>query len=245
MNGPMRSSDEQDCLTRTMESSRLKNCSHMRTQLRWPIMACVVLLSGCELPAIGQRPAETATATPVVTNETLAAYLDTMNGLASPDPARQADVFYEVEREYTRAPTTASTLRYAAALITPGHPAAKPAEGKKLLETLMATPERMTPAERSLTSVLIHETNARLKLEAENRRLLATLDDRGRSQANSDRRVQAQLEENARLRRALAETQQKLDAIKEIEKDLSERSSTPPGNRDTANSETQSSSTSR
>ena len=74
---------------------------------------------------------------------------------------------------------------------------------------------------------------------------LATLDDRGRSQANSDRRVQAQLEENARLRRALAETQQKLDAIKEIEKDLSERSSTPPGNRDTANSETQSSSTSR
>lgn len=243
----MQSRDDQDCQTRTMESSRLKNCSRTRIEHAspWLVVACVALLSGCELPTIGQRPAETATAAPVITNETLTAYLDTMNGLASPDPARQADVFYEVEREYTRAPTTASTLRYAAALVTPGHPASKPAEGKKLLETLMATPERMTPAERSLTSVLIHETNARLQLEAENRRLLATLDDRGRSQANSDRRVQAQLEENARLRRALAETQQKLDAIKEIEKDLSERSSTPPGNRDTANSETQSSSTSR
>jgi hypothetical protein len=94
-------------------------------------------------------------------------------------------------------------------------------------------------------SVLLHETNARLKLEAENRRLLATLDDRGRSQANSDKRVQAQLEENARLRRQLAEAQQKLDAIKEIERSIIERSPTPPGSRDANPSETQSSSTSR
>ena len=174
-----------------------------------------------------------------------ARYLDTMDGLASPDPARQADVFYEVEREYTRAPTTASTLRYAVALVTPGHPASSPQEGKRLLETLLATPERMTQEERTFAAVLLHETNARLKLEAENRRLLATLDDRGRSQANSDKRVQAQIEENARLRRALAEAQQKLDAIKEIERSIIERSPTPPGSRDANPSETQSSSTSR
>ncbi|HKU15994.1 MAG TPA: hypothetical protein VJQ52_16485 [Steroidobacteraceae bacterium] len=175
----------------------------------------------------------------------LRAYLDTMDGLASPDPARQADVFYEVEREYTRAPTTASTLRYAVALVTPGHPASKPQEGKRHLESLLATPERMTQEERTFAAVLLHETNARLKLEAENRRLLATLDDRSRSQANSDKRVQAQLEENARLRRALAEAQQKLDAIKEIERSIIERSPTPPGNRDANSSEAQSSSTSR
>jgi hypothetical protein len=175
----------------------------------------------------------------------LRAYLETMDGLASPDPARQADVFYEVEREFTRAPTTANTLRYAVARVTPGHPASSPQEGKRLLETLLATPERMTLEERSFAAVLLHETNARLKLEAENRRLLATLDDRSRSQANSDKRVQAQLEENARLRRALAEAQQKLDAIKEIERSIIERSPTPPGSRDANSSETQSSSTSR
>jgi hypothetical protein len=175
----------------------------------------------------------------------LRAYLETMDGLASSDPARQADVFYEVEREFTRAPTTASTLRYAVARVTPGHPASSPQEGKRLLETLLATPERMTQEERTFAAVLLHETNARLKLEAENRRLLATLDDRGRSQANSDKRVQAQLEENARLRRALAEAQQKLDAIKEIERSIIERSPTPPGSRDANSSETQSSSTSR
>jgi hypothetical protein len=175
----------------------------------------------------------------------LRAYLDTMEGLSSADPARQADVFYEVEREFTRAPTTASTLRYAVALVTPGHPATKPQEGKRQLETLLATPERMTQEERTFAAVLLHETNARLKLEAENRRLLATLDDRGRTQANSDKRVQAQLEENARLRRALAEAEQKLNAIKEIERSIIERSPTPPGSRDANSSETQSSSTSR
>lgn len=172
-------------------------------------------------------------------------YLDTMNELGSGDPARQADLFYEVEREFTRAPTTMSTLRYAVALVAPGHPASKPAEGKRLLETLLATPERMTQEERTLAAVVLREAETRLKLEAENRRLLATLDDRSRSQANSDKRVQAQVDENARLRRALAEAQQKLDAIKEIERSLIERSPTPPGTRDANPSETQSPPTSR
>jgi YfhG lipoprotein len=195
-------------------------------------------LSNAPLPAPIMAPAQ-------ISASGLRGYLETMEGLASPDPARQADVFYEVEREYTRAPTTASTLRYSIARVTPGHPATSPQEGKRLLEALLATPERMTQEERAFATVLLNETNARLKLEAENRRLLATLDDRSRSQANSDKRVQAQVEENARLRRLLAEAQQKLDAIKEIERTIIERSPTPPGSRDANPSETQSSSTSR
>ncbi len=209
-----------------------------------------LVLGGCALTEqFRQEPAaapaaQTATTSP---SSSVRLYLDTMNGLGMPDPARQADVFYEVEREYTRAPTTASTLHYAVALVTPGHPASSPSEGKRLLETLLATPERMTQEERTLCAVLLQETNARLKLEAENRRLLATLDDRSRSQANSDKRVLAQIEENARLRRALADAQQKLDAIKEIERSIIERSSTPPGSRDSAvnSNEAQSSSIGR
>lgn len=224
-----------------MESRRLTTqlfASARRSGAGWIVIALACLFSGgCELSAMRgetQKPAAVATAG----EDALKVYLDTMSGLSSADPAHQADVFYEVEHEYTRAPTTASTLRYAIALVTPDHPASKPADGKKLLESLLATPERMTPAERTLVTVMLHETNARLKLEAENRRLLATLDDRSRSQANSDKRAQAQLEDNARLRRALAEAQQKLDAIKEIERSIIERSPTPPGNRDTPNSET-------
>jgi hypothetical protein len=199
--------------------------------------AALVVLSGCGLTErlrTTSTPAPSPAAAPSSASSSVKPYLDTMNGLGAADAARQADVFYEVEREYTRAPTTASTLNYAVALVTPGHPAASPSEGKRLLETLLAMPERMTHEERMLAAALLLETNTRLKLEAENRRLLATLDDRSRSQANSDRRVQAQIEENARLRRALAEAQQKLDAIKEIERSIIERSSSPPGGRDSA-----------
>lgn len=195
---------------------------------------------GCELlPPLMEPPQTDSAAQPP--SEGLQLYLETMEGLGSNDPARQADVFYAAEQEYTRAPTTTNTLRYAAALVTPGHPSESPTEGKRLLESLLATPERMVPAERTLVAVLLIETNARLKLEAENRRLLETLDENSKAQANSDKRVQAQVEENARLRRALAEAQQKLEAIKEIERSIIERSSSPPGNRETSASETQSS----
>jgi hypothetical protein len=210
----------------------------MRRSVAACLCACL-LLAGCEVTDLHRRP-ESPPVVATVSEDSLKAYLDTMTGLARTNPAKQADIFYEVEREYTRAPTTASTLRYAMALVTPGHPAANPAEGKRLLENLLATPERMANAERALAEVLLHDVNARLKVEAENRRLLATLDDRSRSQANSDKRVQAQVEENLKLRRALAEAQQKLDAIKEIERSIIERSPTPPGNRDTPPSETQS-----
>lgn len=224
-----------------------------RSKTSWVLVASLVAslgalsLPGCALTAKLHKQAAANQANlpaPPAPSGIAPAYLDIMQNLSTADPARQADVFYEVEREYTRAPTTASTLRYAVALVTPGHPASSPNEGKRLLETLLATPERMTQDERTLAAVLLHETNVRLKLEAENRRLLATIDDRSRTQANSDKRIQAQIEENARLRRALAEAQQKLDAIKEIERSIIERSPTPPGNRDVApgssNSETQS-----
>jgi len=231
----------------------MKRSPRSSFELPWVLVACVAALSlqGCGLTEHLRKEAQAAanpenTPAPAIPSGGIApAYLDIMQNLSKPDAARQADLFYEVEREYTRAPTTASTLRYAVALVTPGHPASSPNEGKRLLETLLATPERMTQDERTLAVVLLHETNVRLKLEAENRRLLATIDDRSRTQANSDKRIQAQIEENARLRRALAEAQQKLDAIKEIERSIIERSPTPPGNRDSTPSETQSSSTNR
>src|SRR5690606_41818162 len=95
------------------------------------------------------------------TDSTIRSYLTTTNGLASAHPERQADGIYEVEQDFTRAPTTSSTLRYAAALVTPAHPASSPSEGKRLLETLLATPERMTQEERTLAAVLLHETDVR------------------------------------------------------------------------------------
>ncbi len=165
----------------------------------------------------------------LVSNDGVISYLDLMSKLASGDPAQQADIFFAVERDYTSAPTTANSLRYAVALLTPGHPSADLQKGKLALQTLLASPERMSPSERTLAAVLTNEAETRLRLEADNSRLVATLDGRARAQANSDRRVQAMAEENARLRKALEEAQQKLDKIRDIERSIIERTPTPPG----------------
>ena len=196
-----------------------------------PVCACG-LLSACSALET-KRPQEKSIIVAAAIEDAPRTYLETMNGLAISDPARQADIFYEVERDYARASTTTNTLRYAAALVTPGHPAANLAEGKRLLETLLATPERMSAPERTLASVLLAATNEYLHLLVENSRLLGTLDSRTRAQAGVDKRSQAQAEENARLRRALADAQQKLDAVKEIERTIIERSPARPGVRET------------
>jgi hypothetical protein len=188
----------------------------------------IVALGGC----ISTTPIADKSMVATSGESGISAYLDTIQRLANSERAQQADVFYQVEREYTGAPTTAATLRYASALVTPGHPASNLAEGKKLLEQLLATPERLTPAERNLAAFLVKDADTRLQSQAEIRRLGATVDDRTRALANSERRALSQLEEILKLRRALEESQRKLDAIKSIERSIIERSATPSSSRE-------------
>src|SRR5262249_34172731 len=136
-------------LLRTNLSQRLFSIATFVTAL--------VLFSCNVLPA-SKKPAEQ----PVERQsnpsaENLDVYLDALNGLSSDDPAHQADVFYSIEREFTRAPTTSNTLRYGLALIMPGHPSTNVTEGKKVIETLLATPERMTPTERALAAIFLRD----------------------------------------------------------------------------------------
>jgi len=194
-------------------------------------------------------PATSAQATSSAPAGTADSHLTLMAELSGTDPAHQSDVFYEVEKSFTQAPTTVNTLRYAIALAVPGHPASNPQQAKKLLDQLLATPERMTSAERSVAQTMLNMSDQWLKLQADNRRLAATVDDKARAQANSDRRLQSQAEEIARLRKAFDAAQQKLDAIKDIERSISERSPSSSGTRDPSNrdsaSQTQAPSTGR
>jgi hypothetical protein len=111
------------------------------------------------------------------------------------------------------------------------------------LEALLNDPDRLSPVERTFADILYSQVNARLKSETEDRRVIATLEERLRIQALSDKQTVArQTEEIARLKKVLSEVEQKLEALKEIEKRSPferERSTTPPGNRDVP-SETQS-----
>jgi len=203
--------------------------------LRQFVIALIAI--GCSSPICHAKSASSAAPQAAVSNPagTADAHLNMMSELSGTDPAHQADVMYEAEKAFTQAPTTVNTLRYAIALAVPGHPASNPLQAKKLLEQLLATPERMTAAERSVAQTMLNVADQWLRMQADNRRLAATVDDKARAQANSDRRLQAQAEEIARLHRALDAAQQKLDAIKDIERSISERSPTSSGTRDPSN----------
>ncbi|MGE0113701.1 MAG: hypothetical protein AB7T07_02275 [Steroidobacteraceae bacterium] len=195
------------------------------------ICAC---MSGCEplLPTTKPAPATSVLIQP---NSTVDDYIDMLAALSGTDRARQSDVFYEAEKNQALAPTTLNVLRYAMALALPGHPNSDPVKGKKLLEQSLATPERISASERALVTTMLNIADQWLKVQAEMRRLAATVDDRTRAQSNSERRFQAQTDELNRLRKALDEAQQKLDAIRDIEKSISERSTSPTGTRDSGN----------
>lgn len=195
------------------------------------LLACACL-AACE--SMSWQPIKPA---PVVTaqqpiSSVLDSYIEMLATLSGGDRARQSDLFYEVEMNQTQAPTTLNVLRYAMALAVPGHPNSDPVKGKRLLEQAMANPERMSPGEQAIATTMLHIADQWLKMQAEMRRLAATVDDRTRTQSNSERRLQTQAEELIKLRKALDAAQQKLDAIRDIEKSISERSITPTGPRD-------------
>lgn len=199
------------------------------------LLALCACLSACEalVPRTDPTPIVSAPSSSV-----LDGYVEMLAALSSADRMRQSDVFYAAEKTHTQAPTTLNTLRFAMALAMPGHPNSDPVKGKRLLEQLMANPERISSGEQAIANTMLNIANEWLKMQAEVRRLNATVDDRTRAQSNSERRLQAQAEEMLKLRKALDTAQQKLDAIKDIEKSISERSTTPTGTRDSGNRDT-------
>jgi hypothetical protein len=199
-------------------------------------IACV-FISGCESLLPSNKPAPpVAAATPV--NSILNDYVELLAALSSTDKVQQSDVFYAVEKAQIQAPTTLNVLRYAIALACPGHPNSDPVKGKRLLEQTLASPERINSNEQAIAITMLNIADQWLKTQAEMRRLAATVDDRTRTQSNSDRRYQAQTEEILKLRKALDAAQQKLDAIRDIEKSISERSTSPTGTRESGSRDT-------
>jgi hypothetical protein len=196
----------------------------------WCLICCCLV--GCE--SLTPRPAPVTVVAPT-TNSPVDPYLALSATLSDGDPAHQSDVFYEIEKSYTQAPTTMNALRYAIAFAVPGHPHSDPVQAKKLLEQLLANPERVSNAEHSIAVTMLNVADEWLKLQADNRRLVATVDDKSHNQANLERRAQSQVDEISKLRKALDAAQQKLDAIRDIERSISERSTPPSGTRDSTN----------
>src|SRR5688572_23424640 len=117
------------------------------------LLCAVALVAGCKAPPFGG--AGDGDITPVVDRSAasaaaVAAYLEILQRLVQSGPAEQVEIVVATQREYELAPTPSHQLRYALALAAPGHAGSDAATAQELLRELVAAPETLTPAERSL-----------------------------------------------------------------------------------------------
>jgi hypothetical protein len=161
----------------------------------------------------------------------LADTIQTLQRLAAGSPAEQAEIVTAARQAYERSPGGGAQLRYALSLATLGHASRDAGRARQLLRELAARPETLAPVERAVTLLELAQLDRELGLVGDNERLqaLALSDADQEHLAAANRRLQSTLDENARLRRQVEELQAKLDAVVNIERNLTERKSNTEG----------------
>jgi hypothetical protein len=202
------------------------------------LAAIVALCASCSTVDALRSSREVKGPAPVIDRDTqvavmLADTIQTLQRLGSGNPAEQAEIVTSARQAYERARGGGAQLRYALTLATPGHAGRDAARARQLLRELAAQPELLAPAERALTLFELAQLDRELGLLGDNERLTAgasrSVDQERLAAAN--RRLQAELDDNARLRHQLEEAQAKLDAIANIERNLTDRKSKPEGHK--------------
>jgi len=199
---------------------------------------CALVLGGCGGFAATHAPA------PVSRNETVSEDRDaaaavlvgstfqSMQRLSQASPAEQAEILAGARSAFERTPQGSVQLRYALLLAAPGHPGRDPALAQTLLRQLAAQPETLVPIERAVALIELAQISSELSLKAENERLQidSQRSDRERTAA-VQRRLQTEIDENAKLRKQVEDAQAKLDAIANIERNLTDRKTPSEGRR--------------
>ena len=196
------------------------------------IACCALLAAGC-----GTLPIKRDTQAPpsIDRNSTeaslVAGYLEICMKAARGTPAEQAEVLATTHNDYAAAPTPSRVLRYAMVLSTPGHAGSDPVVAQRLLREVLASPETLLPAERSLASLQLQQVERQQSLQADVRRLQQAAERNANEKiAQLTRNLKAEGDEVTRLKKALAEAQAKLDAIANIEgSSNNRRTPTPEG----------------
>jgi hypothetical protein len=149
----------------------------------------------------------------------------TMQLLSQAPAAEQAELLAAARSGFERSPQGSAQLRYALLLATPGHPGRDPPKAQTLLRQLAAQPETLIPLERAVVLVELAQLDRELGLKADNERMQseAQRGDHERVAAAAQHRLQAEIDENAKLRKQIEEAQAKLDAIANIERNLTDR----------------------
>lgn len=153
-------------------------------------------------------------------------YLEEMYQLTSGDPAAQAEIFADSQAAATLTPHPSTRLRLALVLAAPGHAESDPEKAQDMLRELLAETELLTAAEVSLATIHLNELEERLKLRKRTEELQG---ESSRAASSEQRAIEQRITlveaQNRQLRQALEEAEQKLEAITNIERSISEQSS--------------------
>ena len=193
-------------------------------------LAAAALVGGCRTPEHAPDPASESPPAPSF-GLPAASYLEALDGMAAGDATRQQATLLASRTAWQHAPTPGNTLRYALVLGTPGHDDSNPLEASRLLNTLLATHERLSPDEMRLARAFQREFTARVSQYADLARARLETEARLRAAgAETQSQINAIAADLARVRRERDTIQQKLDAITDIERTLMERDddATPP-----------------
>jgi hypothetical protein len=166
---------------------------------------------------------------PSVDRDTTAAVLvgntfQNMLRLSQAPPAEQAEILAAARASFERTPQGSAQLRYALLLSAPGHPGQNLTLAQTLLRQLAAQPETLMPIERAVTVIELSQLDRELGLQNEADRLQADSQRSDREHnVSAQKRMQSEIDENTRLRKQLDDAQAKLDAIANIERNLTSR----------------------
>ena len=199
------------------------------------LAGCALLLVSCgaSLPSLKRDNQPQPTIDRNSTEASLVAgYLEICMKAAHGTPAEQAEVLTNTHNDYAAAPTPSRVLRYAMVLATPGHGGSDPVVAQRLLREVLASPETLLPAERSLASLQLQQVERQQALQAEVRRL-QQVNERSTNDkiAQLTKNLKSESDEVIRLRKALADAQAKLDAIANIEGSTNNRRTPTPEGR--------------
>jgi protein-disulfide isomerase len=150
-------------------------------------------------------------------------YINELYELSTGDARKQASIFDDASDTASLTPGPSSTLRLALVLATPGHPQSNAARAAELLRQVLDQEPLLTTAELSLATIYLEsaELLAATTTEAAQLRDANTRAARA-SETEASRRIAAIEAENRRLREALADAEQKLEAITTIERSIRE-----------------------
>lgn len=148
-------------------------------------------------------------------------YLADLYDLNAGDPRKQANIADDAESAARLTPGPSSRLKLALVLATPGHAGYDPGRAATLLREVLDQQPLLTSAETSLATIYLNSVERLSAATSEASRLRSASERAAASQALASNSRIANLEaENRQLRTALAEAEEKLEAITSIERSI-------------------------